>query len=203
MHASTQSSTASLASGAAEREVHAPGVALSRGQVVGGADRLVHVEDYEELDHGALLAPITGPAEPDNTSSLALRAASLTGPDEESNDAMHEGSPGLNDTLRLGGFGSMAPFANEANDPIDPALEAAREAARMILHKHRKSCPHTYQMVRKLALLQPSSAMAERIFSMLQAYFPQMGRRTRCYQDFILLCMQLNAHYRSVHPGAL
>jgi hypothetical protein len=70
-------------------------------------------------------------------------------------------------------------------------------------HRHRKACPHTYQMVRKLALLQPSSAMAERIFSMLQAFFPQMGRRGRCYQDFILLCMQLNAHYRSVHPGAL
>jgi hypothetical protein len=45
-------------------------------------------------------------------------------------------------------------------------------------------------------LLQPSSAAAERIFSLLQAYFSGGGRRGQALQDLILLMMQLVYHVR-------
>lgn len=53
-----------------------------------------------------------------------------------------------------------------------------------------------HQVSKILVLLQPSSAAAERIFSLLQAYFSGGGRRGQALQDVILLVLQLQYHGR-------
>lgn len=60
----------------------------------------------------------------------------------------------------------------------------------------REKLPACYEMVKIMALMQPSSAAAERIFSLLAAFFAAGGSRARCLKDERLLTLQLRSHDR-------
>ena len=62
----------------------------------------------------------------------------------------------------------------------------------------REELPKWYEVTKILVLMQPSSAAAERVFSLLQAFFAAGGRRGRSLHDLILTMMQLRYHKRDV-----
>jgi hypothetical protein len=60
----------------------------------------------------------------------------------------------------------------------------------------REELPKWYEVTKILVLMQPSSAAAERVFSLLQAFFAAGGRRGHALYDLILSTMQLRYHKR-------
>ena len=56
--------------------------------------------------------------------------------------------------------------------------------------------PTWYALVKVMVLMQPSSAAAERVFSLLQAFFAAGGRRGSTLKDERLATIQLRSHDR-------
>ena len=59
-------------------------------------------------------------------------------------------------------------------------------------------CTAWFKVAKILVLCQPSSAMAERVFSLLESYFPKKGTRAGAKADLIDGTLKLSAHGRPV-----
>ena len=64
------------------------------------------------------------------------------------------------------------------------------------LWDRRKKVPKFYAMSLLLALLQPSSAAAERVFSQLKAFFDGGGQRGSALEALVETTLQLRMHRR-------
>eukprot|EP00941_MAST-03F_sp_MAST-3F-sp1_P005521 g5521.t1 len=72
-----------------------------------------------------------------------------------------------------------------------------------IFYRKKILVPHTYALIEKLVLLQPSSGSAERVFSLLQAFFASNGRRASSLMDLKLATLMLRYHDRDLRPPKL
>lgn len=64
--------------------------------------------------------------------------------------------------------------------------------------KRRAKFPAFFAAAKVIALMQPTSAAAERVFSLLEAFFGPKGRRGRALQDLINTTLKLRYHDREV-----
>ena len=62
----------------------------------------------------------------------------------------------------------------------------------------RRGMPTWFDVAKDLALMQPSSCAAERVFSQLESHFPKSGTRGSAKADIINATIKLRCHDRAV-----
>jgi hypothetical protein len=91
-------------------------------------------------------------------------------------------------------------MANSVVREMVPAKRVLSEPFSVLSYfKQRKNkFPTWFAASKILALMQPSSAAAERVFSLLESFFGKMGRRGAALADVINCTLKLRSHDRTV-----